>query len=190
MNTRTTRKPSFWMLFAFVLVLTLTIASPSFAQEDVTGTVSVTAGSLSMTAADTLTFAATQLNGTTQTPSNTAAIDVSDFTGSGAGWKLQITSTAFKDTGSNVLPNTAMTITGVNTACDGTTCTDPTNVIGYPFTVPADTAAPAAGTFFSSAVNTGMGDFTVTPTFQLSIPATTFVADYSSTVTITIASAP
>jgi hypothetical protein len=129
------------------------------------------------------------LNGTDQTKADDIDISVNDFTGSGDGWNLQITSTAFSD-GSHSLVNTAMTITAVGAVCDGGDCTLPTNGIGYPFTVPADTVAPAAGKFFNAAIDSGMGDFTVSPTFQLAIPADTYAGDYESTVTITLATAP
>jgi hypothetical protein len=88
------------------------------------------------------------------------------------------------------LANDALTITGVTSGCDGGDCTNPTNSIGISLYVPADAVAPAAGKFFNAAIDTGMGDFTVTPTFQLAIPADTYAGAYSSTVTITIASAP
>jgi hypothetical protein len=50
--------------------------------------------------------------------------------------------------------------------------------------------APAAVNFFNSAVDTGMGDFTVTPTFEIAAPAATYAGVYTSTVTLTVATAP
>jgi hypothetical protein len=190
MNTRINNRPSFWVILAFVAVLALTIASPSFAQGVVTGTATVTGGTLDLVAEDDPTFLETTLNGTDQTQTDSIAMSVNDFTGSGDGWNLQITSTAFSD-GSHALANTAMTITGVGAVCDGGDCTLPTgNEIVYPFTVPADTVAPAAGKFFNAEIGSGMGDFTVTPAFQLAIPANTYAGAYESTVTITLATAP
>src|SRR5690606_8061257 len=122
--------------------------------DDVTGSATITGGTLAMVAVDNPAFAETFLDGTDQTQADSIGISVNDFTGSGDGWNLQITSTAFTD-GSHSLVNTAMTITAVGAVCDGGDCTLPTNGIGYPFTVPADTAAPAAGKFFTSAIDSG-----------------------------------
>ncbi len=188
MNAHTNHRSSFWAILALVAVLALAITSPSFADE-VTGSASVLAGTLNLSATDDPEFADTTLNGTDQTQTDTIAISVEDFTGSGDGWNLQITSTAF-NSGSHALANNALTILGVSALCNGGQCTNPTNNIGYPFTVPAAAEAPAPGKFFNAAVDSGMGSFTVTPEFQLAIPADTYVGDYESTITITLASAP
>jgi hypothetical protein len=42
----------------------------------------------------------------------------------------------------------------------------------------------------NAAVNTGLGDFTVTPTVGVSIPSNTFAGTYTSTITRAVASAP
>ncbi len=184
---RRQKRPFFITLFVLLGMFMVTI--PIFA-DDVVGSATVTGGSLSMSAVDNPAFPSTTLNGTDQTQSDSIDIDVQDFTGTGSGWNLQVTSTTFNDGSGHTLATTATNITGVSSVCDGGTCTDPTNAIGYPLTVPAGTTAPAASKFFNAAVNTGMGDFTVTPTLELSIPAATFAGTYTSTVTITIASGP
>jgi len=123
---------------------------------------------------------------------------VKDATGSGTGWKLQLTSTTFKDTGSHTLPTTATTIaaapTGGNLACDAlTTCTLATTNATYPYTVPAATTAPAATTFFNATANTGMGNQTATVGFSTAIAANTFVpagGAYTSTWTFSQVSGP
>jgi len=176
------------MVIGLVIFLAFALALPIYA-DDVTGSLTVTGGSLTVAATDNPAFSSITLDGTDQTVPDTIAIDVNDSTGSGSGWKLQVTSTTFTNAGSKTLPNTAMAITGVSSVCD-VTCTNPTNGVSYSVTVPADTAAPAAVSFFNAAVDTGMGDFTVTPTLVLSVPATTYAGTYNSTVTITIASGP
>ena len=128
-----TNRISRYIALALVIVVTLVIAMPSFA-DDVTGSLVVNAGTLAMTTSDNPTFAAVTLDGTDQTRTDAIDISVEDFTGSGDGWNLQITSTTFTD-GVNTLPTTAMSITGVNAVCAGDTCTDPSNSIGYPLTV-------------------------------------------------------
>ena len=171
------------------LLLLLAVATTSFAQSDVTGSLTVTGGSLTMATADNPAFPGITLDGTTQSVSDAIDIDVKDLRGTGDGWHLDVTSTTFTD-GSHTLPTTAITITGVTSACDGTACTDPTNGNTYAITVPADTVAPTAVEFFEATTATGLGDFTITPTFSLSVPATTYAGTYNSTVTLTIANLP
>jgi hypothetical protein len=44
--------------------------------------------------------------------------------------------------------------------------------------------------FFNAAANTGMGNFTITPTITVSIPANTFTGSYASTVSVAVVSGP
>ena len=74
--------------------------------------------------------------------------------------------------------------------CAEGTCTNPTNAITYPFTVPAEAVAPAAVKFFNAAADTGMGKFTLTPTVGVSVPANTYAGTYKSTVTLASVSGP
>lgn len=174
------------MGIAFLLFLSVT--ATGFA-DDVVGSMTVTGGSLTMSAVDNPAFPGVTLNGAAQSVSDAIDIDVQDLRGTGAGWHLEVTSTTFSN-GSQTLPTTALTITGVTTTCDGTSCTDPTNGNSYAITVPADTVAPTAVEFFDAAVDTGLGDFTVTPNLSLAVPATTYAGTYNSTVTLTIANTP
>jgi hypothetical protein len=118
---------------------------------------------------------------------------VNDATGSGTGWNVTITSTTFSTGGGTpkTLSTSASTTTGVTSLCSGgTTCTNPTNAIGYPLAIPAGATAPTAVKLFNAAANTGMGSFTITPTNQVSIPANTFAGTYTSTVTVAVVSGP
>ncbi len=173
-----------------VTALTVGAIVPAVA-DNVTGTASVTGGTLSMSATDAPAVSAT-LNGTDQTPTDPFNIDVNDATGSGSGWNLQITSTTFSTGGTTpkTLSTSASSISAVSTVCDAGTCTAPTSNITLPVTVPAGATAPAAVKFYNATANTGMGDFTVTPTFKVSIPANTYAGSYSSTVTLSVASGP
>jgi hypothetical protein len=159
--------------------------------DDVTGQATVSAGSLAFSATDAPAVSAI-LNGTNQTPTDPFDISVNDARGSGAGWNLQITSTTFSTGGGTpkTLSNSAASITAASSGCDQGTCTNPTNGISYPVTVPADTAAPTPVKIFNAAADSGMGDFTITPTLQVAIPANTYAGTYSSTMTITIATGP
>src|SRR5579871_2217042 len=108
--------------------------------------------------------ASVTLNGTNQTPTYALV-----FTASGTlslGWNLTITSTTFTtaSTPHRSLSTTASTITAVSAVCqNGQICvTDPSNSTTYPVTIPAASTAPTAVKFYSVAVATGLGTFTMT----------------------------
>ena len=173
---------------------TLALALSSASAGAATATATFTAGSLAFVSAPpNVTFNDT-LNGTNQTATATQALDVSDATGSGAGWSLSATSTTFSTGGGTpiLLATNATTIaSGPTRACDsGSTCTLATNSVSYPYTLPAAASAPTATKMFNAAVNTGEGNETVTVTWSLAIPATTQPGTYTSTWTISLASGP
>ncbi|HEX3455133.1 MAG TPA: WxL domain-containing protein [Gaiellaceae bacterium] len=117
---------------------------------------------------------------------------VLDATGSGSGWNVTVTSTTFTTGGGSphLLSTTASNATGVSSSCATGTCTNPTNSITYPLGVPAGSSAPTAVKLFNAAANTGMGNFTITPTISVSIPANTYAGTYTSTVTVAVVSGP
>jgi len=157
----------------------------------VTGNAILTAASLALvSAAPNVTFSDT-LNGKDQTPTATQAIDVGDATGSGAGWDITATSTTFT-TGSINLSTTATTVQSTPAvACDsGATCATATNTVTYPYTLPAAASAPTATKVFNASANTGMGNQTVTITWQLSLPSSTRSGSYTSTWTLSLVSGP
>jgi len=153
----------------------------------------VNAGALSFinSTPGNVTFPAVTLNGTDQVKTQTQAFDVSDATG----WSITATSTTFTAAG-HTLSNTATTIAGApSTACDvSSSCTLASNSITYPYVLPAAAVAPVATKMFNAALNTGMGNQTVTPTWSLSVPATTWAggagSPYTSTWTLTLVSGP
>ncbi len=177
------------LVLALVALTTIAITSADAA--NVTATATVNAGSLSMTTSAAPSTSVT-LNGTDQTPTFTIPMTAKDETGSGTGWNLTITSTQFSTGGGSphTLSTSASTITGVSASCAQGTCTNPTASISYPLGVPAAAVAPTAVKFYDSAANTGMGDFTVTPTVQVSILANSFAGTYTSTVTLAVVSGP
>jgi len=162
-----------------------------------TGTASISAGTLFfVTTPPNVTFSVT-LNGLDQTSTAAEAIDVGDATGSGTGWNLTATSTTFTCAPASCgvtryLSTSATTLAGAPTAtCDGgSSCALPSNAVPYPYTMPAGLFAPLATKFFDATANSGMGDQTVTPTWSLSVPATTYAGTYTSTWTISLVSGP
>jgi hypothetical protein len=167
------------------------IAVPVVFADDTIGTASVTGGSLSESISSTPSLGV-RLDGTDQTPTYTMDIATSDQTGSGSGWNLTITSTTFStdDKRPKTLPDTASQVTDVTSTCAGGTCTDPKNSVSYPLPVPAGPTAPAAVELFNAEADTGMGDFTVTPTVGVTIPANSYEGTYTSTITLAVVSGP
>src|SRR5450755_4414434 len=162
-----------------LIIMTITTSASAFAFSG-GGTVSstITGGSLTETnAAPTINNVT--LNGLDQTLTVAMPIDISDSTGSGAGWNVTVTSTAFT-TGSWSLANTASTVTAISASCHtNSTCTLPTNAIKYPLTIPADATAPGAVKLFNAARDTGMGQVDLTPTIVVAIPANVYAGIYS-----------
>jgi len=177
------------LVAGLVAVAALTVEG--FPASATTGTATISAGSLAFVSAPpNVSFSAT-LNGLDQTITQTEALDVSDATGSGAGWNITATSTTFT-VGAKTLSTSATTLTAAPAvACDtGSTCSLANNGIGYPYTLPAGTTAPTATKMFNAAASSGMGNQTVTPSWKLSIPASTLAGTYTSTWTISLVSGP
>jgi hypothetical protein len=176
------------------ILLGLGAAALVLAAVAVAGTVTATAtitgaGSLSLSNGSTASISDT-LDGTDQSVNYTLPLTMNDLRGSGAGWNLTMTSTTFTN-GTQTLGTTASSIASAASACTaGGTCTNPTNSISYPLTVPAAATAPAAVKVFNAAANTGMGRFTVTPSINVSIPGNSYAGTYTSTLTIAAVSGP
>ena len=192
------RSLRFLMITLFTMALTIMASSAAFADSNPGSTVVNGAGSVTETTTAP-TIPPVTLNGVDQTVNYTLPTTVVDATGTGNGWNLTITSTNFSTGGGSphTLATDASTITGVTSSCvtpeTGTiTCTNPTNAISYPLSVPAGATAPTAAKFFNAAADSGMGKFTITPTIAITIPANTYASNsgYSSTITVAVVSGP
>ncbi len=125
------------------------------------------------------------LNGTSQTLTYTLPIVLTDNRGSGAGWKVTLASTDLTDGASHTL---ASAITADTAVCHtGTTCSDATLTATSSGNVNA-----AAGTIVlvDAAINTGLGQYDVTPTITISVPSLARAGTYTSTLTVSDAAAP
>ena len=178
------------------LVIAGATATPGPAHASTVASVTVAAGTLSFisgTPSTTITFPTTTLNGTNQTIAATLAFSIGDATGSGSGWDVTATSTTFTS-GSHTLPTTATTVQTAPTAtCNsGATCTPATNLVSFPYTLPAAATAPTATKLFDAAANTGLGAQTFTATWTLTIPAGAVASatPYTSTWTFSLVSGP
>lgn len=147
-----------------------------------TATITGAAGmSMSLPANPSLTDT---LNGTDQTVSWSALLGVVDARGSGAGWNLTMSATAFSDgAGHTLAPGT---VASVSSACvGGSTCTAATNSVTYPITI-----SGTAAKFFNASAATGMGKVNVTPSVNVAIPGNAYAGTYTSTVTLAAVSGP
>jgi len=155
---------------------------------------SINAGSLAFVSSPSTVSFSDTLDGTNQTATATQTFDVGDATGSGTGWNITATSTTFATSGgTHSLPTSATTVSSQpSVACDASaTCATATvSSLTYPFVLPAGSTAPTAQKLYNAAANTGMGDQTVTATFNLAIPANAYAGSYSSTWTYSLVSAP
>lgn len=164
-------------------------ASALAANATVTGTLTGSSLSLSTSAAPAFSD---NLDLGDQTQTYTVPSTVQDTRGNGSGWNLTITSTQFTTGGAtpNTLATSASSLTGVTSLCTSGTCTNPTNAITYPVSVPAAATPPTAVKFFNAAATTGMGKFTITPTVGVFVPQNSFAGTYNSTLTLSIVSGP
>jgi hypothetical protein len=62
--------------------------------------------------------------------------------------------------------------------------------VSYPYTLPAATTAPTATKLYNATATTGMANQTVSATFRLAVPASTFAGTYTSTWTYSLVSGP
>jgi hypothetical protein len=165
-------------------ILVLTVATAALAGTlTATATVSGTAG-IGFTHSATGTITNT-IDGTDQTATYAPVLNLVDARGTGAGWNLQISATAFTDGASHTLNQGQ--VASVAQACKaGSTCTLATSAgITYPLTI-----GTTAQKFFSAALNTGLGKIDVTPTLNVAIPGNAYAGTYTSTVTLAAVTGP
>lgn len=181
---------------AATAVLVGIVAGPASAADDTN--VTVTGGTLSMTAFTAGDFAGVTLDGTTKATTATVdAFSVTDATGTGAGWKLTAQATQFAEWDSTsgayvvsgkTLPVNSLDLSALTATANGTTSSAPT------MTAAADIDnGTGAVKFASAAVDEGMGKYDIgggTGALNLSIPASTYAKSYRSDVTVTLASTP
>ncbi len=198
--------------FLSMLLLLLVCATSAFADGGGTLSPTLSGGSLAVANNGSVSgtiVGSTTLNGTNQALTIAVPLTVTDPTGTGAGWHLSISETQFSNAANastfRTLGSTAVTFTSITSvAChSGSTCSTPTDGIN----TSSGTAVPEAATttdgtslsegsvtplsLYNAAVDTGMGIIDMTANFALNLrPNTTYAAAYSSTMTITISSAP
>ena len=135
-----------------------------------------------------INFVGVNLDGTDQpnVAGTTTNWTVTDARGTGAGYTVNIKATDFVNVGGKTISVTGFEMTLPNTAI--------TELAGNDKPVSAFTTATALTTeaqpMVTAAAETGMGSYTLLPTFTLDVPAETYAGAYTSVVTLETAAAP
>ena len=174
-----------------------------------TNTVNLSGGALTLTSPSSLSWAAT-LTGSDQSVIDMTPGDqqytVDDATGSGAGWRVQVSAMTFTD-GSSAFPDngtfvtngsvTSSTATAAPTATCTGTCTRPVNTTTYPVAVTTDPNNPTPFVIYDTAANTGLGQVIIGGSAQpdpvgwwVNVPASALAGTYTSTITMETISGP
>jgi len=176
-------------LFLTILLLALTTVGV-FAES---GSVVITGGTLSVTAAD-VTLSGVTLDGTDKTATSDSSSNTwtaQDSRGSGAGWNLTVVATDFSDGGthsidiSTVGSKFQIQLTDANITLDAGN-TKPASAVNTLTDIPEVTPLKIV----SAASDTGMGSYTLHPNFSFEIPASTYAGTYTSTITIAAVTGP
>lgn len=188
MSTRVKKSVLGGIALAAVTVLAL----PGTAFADVSGSANIQGGSLTLAPPASVNFGTTVLDGTAHAPTATQALDVTDNTGSAAGWNITLTSTTFTSSAGSLPTGAVSDLNAPTGACDATISCVLADVSGisYPLNVPDAVAAPTAVKIQTAAASSGMLAQTWTHTMQLAIPATARAGAYTSTWTYSVVSGP
>lgn len=172
------------LILASLALLALTATAAALASNlTATANVSGTAG-ISFSLPSNPSFSDT-LDGSDQLVSYAPVLGIVDARGSGAGWNISMSATAFDDGSGHTFG--AGSISTVAQAChSGSSCTTATTSgITYPLAL-----TTTAAKVFNAAADSGMGKVDITPTVQVSVPGNAYAATYTSTVTLAAATGP
>jgi len=176
-----------------VLIALAVLAVTAFGVLAETATIDITGGSLSVTTA-AIVLSNVALTGIDTTASSAATANTwtaVDPTGSGDGWNLTIESTDFVaglhsiDISADDKNFTIQLLQDDVDVVNGNAA--PVSQATAPMIIP-DAGGPSK--FLIAATTTGMGTYTLNPSFVLEVPAETYAGEYSATVTVTINAGP
>jgi len=143
-------------------------------------------GALTVTAQN-VTFPTTQLTGGSATIQGTTTDwVVDDLSDLGAGWHLTVAATDIVN-GTHLIPVGNLAMRLLNTDISVLSGNTPPAVVPL---FANFTSLGSAQTFASAGVGEGMGSYSLSPTFQLFLPADAYAGTYSATVTVTIVDGP
>ena len=172
------------------LLVAATLAGPPAAAAASETTVGVVPGPLSVLSTADLSFEGSAGDGKEHALRSSQALDLSDATGSGSGWRTTLSTTQFDDGAGGGLPADSTSVDGApDIACDaGSTCTPAETLVSYPLAVPGDGASTV--TILNAKASTGVGNQTVSVPYRLYLPANADAGKYTSTWTVTLVSGP
>jgi len=190
-----------WQSLSSHRAMALMYCAVSCTQQNSSATLN--AGSLTEIVTGAPSVSVTLSNGQNNTSPATLVVQITDATGSGAGWHITATSNLFTDTipsptptyiPANQFPSNAAQFGGdgaVSSVCaSGSTCQLPNNIYSYPLTLPAAATPPAPVSFFDASSGTGMGVSILTANLAITVPGNTIPGLYTDTITIAIIAGP
>ncbi len=144
-------------------------------------------GSLAISATD-FSFTPVTMDGLDRTESTTTTMQVSDMTGAGLGWKVEIGTTQFSAGPGKTLDPGAAWITSANATPLGGSCSSPTSSVNtYPVPLPI---SPSSVKVYDAGIGTGLGPVDLELGVDLDIPGNAKEGTYQSTWTIDLSAAP
>ena len=170
---------------ALAALTVLIMPGAAFASGGTAGSAEIAGSGLTMVTPATVDFGAT-LNGNDQVAHAPQVLDVLDYTGTGAGWNVTLSATAFTDASSHALADDAVTDESSSFVTCDATCTQADNLIGVNPVVIDGTASR----IMTASVDTGLGGQQWSHDMALAIPANTHAGTYTSTWTYSVTSAP
>jgi hypothetical protein len=177
---------------AFFLILTMVMGGSAIAAfaDSGTATATLTAGNLTVQGTYANALVNQNLDGTDHLPTYSLPFTVTDATGSGVGWNLQISMSPVLTCNSGTCtnaPNTAtldqklIAVTSPTCAGQGA-CTDITSSAQLPVNFTIGTTATK---FFEADKSTGLGIFkNGSATIQVSIPGNAYAGTYKGTIVL------
>jgi hypothetical protein len=155
--------------------------TPSASAAD--GTVTLSGGTLTITAPENFAFTAVTLDGLSDKPTTGVfTVGVNDPTGSNAGWRVLTHSVNVAKT----LPATTIASSAAVAVTDTTGATAATNSAVYPYTFSATNTLP----FYNAAADTGQGSHSYAVTTSQVVPKNSLAGTYTATLTVTLSSGP
>lgn len=168
-------------------------------------TLSITAGTLTLSGGTPGNFAATLTGSDQQVYGTLAAFTAADLTGTGSGWHLTFQSTAFACTsadtgcpsGGDTLPTSSLLMAPPTVACHtNQSCTGRAAAPTVNITSNSAIDAGSAVTVATASASKGMGTYDFSPgsigtgNLQFTVPSYAYATTYHSTLTVSIVSGP
>lgn len=178
-----------------LLAVGILALTPAIAAAQTSGTAEVTftvvnVGTLEVIGADVACPGVSVGDTTVSAACTTPTWRARDFRGTGEGWHVTVSATDFTS-GSDTVDIAAFTVSLAANGFTRTSVGDPCPT-GCPASLvtSAQPLSTSGLTIVSAAEGTGLGEFTFTPSFVLTVPAGTPSGSYSSTMTATIVGGP